>query len=198
MKTRKSLYFPASALIIAAVLLLPLSACQSHKESNSKETGKTEKEEIQPPAMDIHTAAVLGDLKAIRQHIRAGSDLNEREPTVGSTPLISAAVFGKTEVARALIQAGADVNLQNKEGSTALHTAAFLCRVEIVKMLLDSGANKELLNIYGSTPLASVAGPFSEVKPIYDEFSRQLGPLGFKLDYGYLEEARPLVAEMLQ
>lgn len=148
--------------------------------------------------MDIHTATVLGDLDVIQQHIAAGSDLNEREPIVGSTPLISAAVFGKTEVAMALIDAGADINIQNKEGSTALHSAAFLCREEIVKMLLDNGANKDLLNIYGSTPLASVAGPFSTVKAIYDQFSKDLGPLGFKLDYDYLEEARPRIAEMLQ
>ena len=89
---------------------------------------------VKAPNMDIHAATLLGDLEAIEQHIQAGSDLNEKEPAVGSTPLISAAVFGKTEIARALIEAGADVNLKNNEGSTALHTAAFLCRLEIVEI----------------------------------------------------------------
>lgn len=173
------------------ITLLILASCNNKK---AEDAGS----ESTPPTMDIHTATVLGDLKVIQQHIAAGSDLNEREPTMASTPLISAAVFGKTEVARALIEAGADVNLQNNEGSTALHSAAFLCRTEIVKLLLEHGAEKDLENIYGSTPLASVAGPFEEVKAIYDEFSKNLGPLGFKLDYNQLKETRPAIAGMLR
>lgn len=186
MKTR-------NLMIAACSLLLTVAAC-----SIPKEKGSDDKVPVKPPAMDIHTAAVIGDLEAIRQHIEAGSDLDEREPTMHSTPLISASVFGKTEVARALIEAGADVNLKNDEGSTALHTASFLCRKEIVEMLLAHGARKDVLNIYGSTPLASVAGPFEAVKPIYDEFNKNLGPLGFKLDFDRLRETRPVIAGMLQ
>jgi len=148
--------------------------------------------------MDIHTATLLGDLDAIQQHIKAGSDLDEKEPAVGSSPLISAAVFGKSDIARALIEAGADVNLINNEGSTALHSAAFLCRVEIVEMLLANGADKNLQNNYGSTALQSVSGPYADVKFIYEQFSRDLGPLGFKLDYEYVEATRPKIAEILR
>lgn len=77
------------------------------------------------PDVDLHMAALTGNLEAIQQHIQAGSDLNLREPTRGSTPLITAIVFDKPEVAKALIDAGADINLQNNEGSTPLITAAF-------------------------------------------------------------------------
>ena len=83
------------------------------------------KKENPVPEVDLHTAAIMGDLEATQQHIKAGSDLNVKEPTRGSTPLITAAMFGKTEIALALIKAGADINYQNYEGSTALHTAAF-------------------------------------------------------------------------
>ncbi len=114
------------------------------------------------------------------------------------TPLISAAVFGKTEIARVLIEAGAEVNLKNNEGSTPLHSAAFLCRLEIVEMLLENGADKDLLNNYGSTAQQSVMAPFSDVKFIYDQFSKDLGPLGFKLDYEYVEATRPKIAELLK
>ena len=181
-------------------VLLAITACGGQHENSAREKEQSPvlQTNPRPPAMDIHTATVLGDLETIQQHIEAGSDLDEREPTVGSSPLISAAVFGKTEVARALIEAGADVDLQNREGSTALHSAAFLCRTEIVRMLLDAGANKELKNIYGSTALGSVAGPFGDVKGIYDQFSKDLGPLGFKLDYEHLRTARPVIAEMLR
>ena len=137
-------------------------------------------------------------MEAIRGHIAAGTDLDLREATVGSSPLITASVFGKTEVARALVEAGADVNLQNQQGSTALHTAAFLCRTDIVELLLANGADKELKNIFGSTALQSVEGPFSEVEAIYDEFNKNLGPMGIRLDYAQIEHARPIVAGMLQ
>lgn len=189
MKTQLKLYPNRITLILSLPVFVWCTSCGG----NRRETVT-----VRPPTMDIHTAAVLGDMQAIGQHIEAGSDLNEREPTMGSTPLISAAVFGKTGVAEALIRAGADVNLQNREGSTALHTAAFLCRPEIVEMLLENGADPSLKNVYGSTPLQAVAGPFEQVRAIYDEFSRELGPMGFKLDYSYVEETRPRIASMLR
>ena len=200
MKTLLAIIKQASPVLILMLSLAGMAACSSNSTTgNDGQSGTpSATAKVRPPAMDIHTATVLGDMKAIRQHIEAGSDLNEREPSMGSTPLISASLFGKTEVARALMKAGADVNLQNNEGATALHTAAFMCHTEIVQMLLDHGADKSLRNAYGSTPLESVSGPFSEVKPIYDEFNRQLGPLGLKLEDEVLIETRPVVAGMLQ
>jgi len=185
--------------VMLATMLLFIAACSSKQGSSDEEKqSKTTKETPKPPAMDIHAATFMGDMDAISQHIAAGSDLNLKEPTMGSTPLISAAVFGKTEVALALIEAGADVNLQNNEGSTALTSAAFLCRTEIVKTLLANDADKNIRTNAGSTAFESVAGPFEDVKFIYDIFSRDLGPLGLKLDYKQLEETRPVIAEMLR
>ncbi len=182
------------------MILLTAVACNS-KQGNSEEE-KKESEAVElvavAPDMDLHAATFTGNMEAIRQHIAAGSDLNVKEPSMGSTPLISASVFGKTEVAIALIETGADVNLQNNEGSTALTSAAFLCRTEIVKALLEHGADKTIKTNAGSTALESVAGPFEDVRFIYDIFSRDLGPLGLKLDYEQLEETRPVIAEMLR
>jgi len=188
----------ASMMMVAALLILSSCGSNQEKSDSSKKEAETSEVTVKAPNMDIHTATLLGDLDAIKQHIAAGSDLNEKEPSMGSTPLISAAVFGKTEIARALIEGGADVNFKNNEGSTALHSAAFLCRVEIVEMLLANGADKELLNNYGSTALQSVTPPFAAVKPIYEQFNKDLGPLGFKLDYAYAEATRPKIAEMLR
>ena len=184
--------------VITLSVVLFLSACTSGQGKTNEDNKEEVKALVKAPGMDIHTATLLGDLDVIKQHIAAGSNLDEKEPTLGSSPLISAAVFGRTEVARALIEAGADVNLQNNEGSTALHSAAFLCRMEIVEMLLEHGADKEKLNNYGSTALQSVLPAFKDVKPIYDQFSKDLGPLGFKLDYAYVEATRPKIAAILK
>jgi uncharacterized protein len=198
MKTQKIISIKVVATSIMIVTLLTAASCSNQGNSSQKNRKSSESETVKPPNMDIHMAALLGDLDAINQHIKAGSDLNVREPSVGSTPLISAAVFGKTEVAIALIEAGADVNIKNNEGSTALHSAAFLCHTEIVEALLENGADKTLKNNYGNIPFETVAAPFDMVKDIYDIFSKDLGPLGLKLDYTYIEETRPIIAEMLK
>jgi hypothetical protein len=88
-----------------------------------------------PPSVSVQDAARTGNLAAIRQHIKAGSNLNEKEPVGGSSPLNTAAAVGQLEVARALIQGGADVNGRNNNGETPPITPAFLCRTEIVQAL---------------------------------------------------------------
>lgn len=200
MKTQKIISVEMVTIAMLLATLLTFTLCSSRDENSSKDKRQSSVSQTstKPPSMDIHTAALLGDLEAIHQHIKAGSDLNIKEPSAGSSPLITAAVFGKTEAAKALIKAGADVNLKNNDGSTALHTAAFLCRTEIVEMLLDKGADKNVKNNYGSTALASVAGPFNNVKDIYDQFSKDLGPFGLKLDYRHIEVTRPRIADMLR
>ena len=156
------------------------------------------KQKTSAPKVDLHTAAIMGDLEAVQQHIRAGSDLNIKEPTRGSTPLLTAVVFGNTDVALALIDAGANINHQNTEGSTPLITAAFLCRAEIVKALLAKGADKTLRNNAGHTALQSVSRPFEDVKSIYESLATALEPLGLKLDYERIRTTRPVIAEMLR
>ena len=136
-------------------------------------------------------------MNVVKQHITAGTDLNVKDQ-YGSTPLIIASTFGKTDIAKELIDGGADLNIKNNDGSTPLHIAAFFCRTEIVKALLDKGADKSLLNNYGSTAIASVSSEFKDVKPIYDQMSKDLGPLGLKLDYKHLEATRPVIAELLK
>ncbi len=150
------------------------------------------------PTVDLHTAVATGTMEAVQQHIEAGSDLDEREPTRGSTPLITAAVFGRTAVAQALIDGGADVNIQDGDGSTALITAAFFCHAEIVQALLASGADKTLRNQAGHTARDSVSAPFEEVKGIYDGLGAALAPLGVRLDYERIRETRPRITEMLR
>ncbi len=150
------------------------------------------------PKIDIHTAVINGDLNALRQHIAAGTNLDEPDPVGGSSPLITAALFDKKEMAKALLEAGAKINFRNNDGSTALHTAAFFCRTEIVKLLLEKGADKTIRNKWGSTPFESVKAPFVEAKDIYDIMSQLLEPWGINLDYTWIEKTRPEIAAMLK
>ncbi len=150
------------------------------------------------PKIDIHTAVINGDLNALRQHIAAGTNLDEPDPVGGSSPLITAALFDKKEMAKALLEAGAKINFRNNDGSTALHTAAFFCRTEIVKLLLEKGADKTIRNKWGSTPFESVKAPFVEAKDIYDIMSQLLEPWGINLDYAWIEKTRPEIAAMLK
>ncbi len=151
---------------------------------------------IQVPKVSIHEAVFMNNLEAIDGHIAAGSDLNKLDD-YGSGPLNVAATFDRTEAALRLIKGGADLNAKSGDGSTPLHTAAFFGRTEIVEALLTAGVDTSLRNNYGSTALESVIAPFDQVKMIYDQLSRDLGPFGLKLDYDKLEASRPVIAEMI-
>ena len=181
----------AIVTILAAMLLV--GAGYGAQDNPPGENGQPP----EPPGMSLHMAALQGNIDAVRQHIEAGSDLNQKD-MFGSTSLIIAATFGKTEVARALIEAGADLNLKNNDGSTALLTAAFLCRTEIVEALLAGGADTEITNSDGSTAFDAVEGPFDEVKDVYDRIGQALRPFGLELDYEQIKAARPEIAEMLR
>ena len=173
------------------VSFLLLIACSGERE---RETTATTIEAA--PSIGIHEATFSSNVKAIKAHVAAKSDLNEKDE-YGSLPLTIAATFGKTEAAKILIKGGADINARSGDGSTPLHTAAFFCRTEIVKALLAAGADTGLRNNYGVTALESISTPFDDVKMIYDQISKDLGPLGLKLDYDHLQNARPVIAEML-
>ena len=176
--------------------LLTIVACKQGTQPNSGASLSQTK--VKAPKIDINTAVITNNMEALKQHIAAGSNLNEKDPLGGSSPLISACLFGKTEMAIALINAGADLNFINNDGSTALHTASFFCHPEIVKLLLDKGADKTIKNKYGQTAYETVAGSFTDLKPSYDALGKMLEPMGLKLDYAQIEKTRPQIAAMLK
>jgi len=179
-----------AAMLVVMVLMV---VGWGEQANSSEERGQLSK----PPGVSIHVAALRGDIDAIRQHMRSGSDLNQKDQ-FGSTPLIIAITFGKTEAARALIEAGADIDIRTGDGSTPLHVASFFCRTEIVRALLDKGADKHSRNMSGSTPFDNAAAPFDDDKSIYDRIGQALEPLGLDLDYERIKTTRPEIAELLR
>ncbi len=198
---------PNSQLFTIAILIATASIGCSDRGTPTADAKKAQpgsssntvspSEPVSAPDTSLMDAAVKGNAGVVRQHIAAGTDLNQRN-SEGATALIAAASLGQNETAILLIEGGADLEVRNNEGSTALHTAAFLCRMEIVKALLAKGADKDARNNAGSTAFDSVAGPFDDVKPVYDFLQAALGPLGQELNYERIKATRPKMAEILR
>ena len=157
---------------------------------------------VKAPDISLIEAATEGDLDAVKQHIAAGTDLNQKDPNPAgakATALGIAAALGHTEVAIALIEGGANVDQRDKDGSTPLHSAAFLCYQKIVQALLDKGADKNARNNSGSTPLEGVELPWEIVKGFYELLDAIIfKPLGAPLDYERIRATRPEIVEILR
>jgi cytohesin len=104
------------------------------------------------PDNSIGSAARKGNIKAIKQHLAAGADVNAKYAD-GSTPLHFAAVVGRREVVELLIAEGADVNGKGVGGGTPLHYAALGGRKEVAELLIAKGADVNAKRSDGSTPL---------------------------------------------
>ena len=182
-----------SAAIVVSIAVYAQE--EDPKEAQPQREGLAQ--DISVPSASLHMAVIKGNIEIVKQHIQAGTDVNTKEPTVASTPLITASLFGKTEIVILLIESGAQVNYQNNDGSTALHTAAFFCHTQIVRTLLEHGGDVNIRNNSGSTALESVQAPFEMVEGIYDYFKNTLGPLGLVLDYDKIKTTRPKIAEII-
>ena len=133
-------------------------------------------------------AASTGDIKAIKQYIAEGADVNEIHFEM--PPLTWSAMMGQTEAAALLLQHGADINGRNRDGNTALHLAVFLGRAETAELLLKSGADVNAKNDDGATPVDLLAAPW--------EMTRLLSrPLGIELEQEQVEGGKAKIAEML-
>ena len=148
------------------------------------------------PVMDIWTAAGTGNTEAIKQHVAAGTDLNAKEPSGGSTPLLVAALYGQTEAARLLIEKGAKLEIKNNDGATPLLVAVFFCQPETAKLFLEKGADPHAQNNRGETPLDTVAGRWTpELESLYVSIA---GVLQLKLDLEKIKRVRPEMADLLR
>jgi ankyrin repeat protein len=94
-----------------------------------------------------------GDLRAVKEQLANGVDINAGDSEFGVTALSWAALLGDTEIAKFLIEKGADVNAKSRDGSTPLHSAAFLGRAEIAELLIQKGADVNPENYKGETLL---------------------------------------------
>lgn len=96
------------------------------------------------------------DLLLIKNYIKAGADVNERN-VAGGTVLFEAAMMPQNELTIELLQllckSGAQPNATNDLGRSALHVAAMNSRHEFIKILLQSGASPNIKDKNGKTPM---------------------------------------------
>ena len=104
--------------------------------------------------MTLASAIRAGDLAATTTLLRAGADVNRRDPA-GFPPLLLAAGLGQAQLVELLLTAGADVlALEPRMGTSALHKAAQAGHVDVLNLLLDHGAFPDQQSpVLGSTPL---------------------------------------------
>ena len=89
------------------------------------------------PSVDIHQAAKDGNIKAAKEAIAAGADVNAKMG--GGTPLHWAAFGGYKEIVELLIAKGADVNANSDDDGTPLDWAIKYNHTKTVDLLRKHG-----------------------------------------------------------
>lgn len=100
-----------------------------------------------PRRATLFEAVDENDRADILRHLRAGADVNQREPPPnGETPLHYAAGWASTETVRLLLENGADINaraiMEDEEiaDGTPLHSAVAQRKTATVRLLIERGA----------------------------------------------------------
>jgi len=102
------------------------------------EAVKPEPPTAKAPDISIHDAAKDGNIKAVKQHLAAGADVNVKN-NHGRTSLLMAAWWDHKETVELLIGAGADVNAMAGNGVTPLDLSIKLNLAEITELLRKHG-----------------------------------------------------------
>ena len=105
-----------------------------------------------PPDISFEKAISDADIIAVKQHLKAGADVNARNGK-GERPLDFAIQLDSEVIAELLIAEGADMSvLNNVSGNTYLHTAVSNLKYEVAKFLIKKGADVNARNKFRQTP----------------------------------------------
>ncbi|MDD9139996.1 MAG: ankyrin repeat domain-containing protein [Candidatus Cardinium sp.] len=141
---------------IVSFLLIVCNCNNKSQQNNQKQCSN-----------DLHLAASQGNKSRIRNLIKDGAKVNQRDKD-GRTPLHLAADKGYKDCITILIESGADVNQKDnadctpidlffsltKKGSTALHLAAEKGRADCISALIKGGACvAQKSDFFGLAPL---------------------------------------------
>ena len=152
-------------LLLTTIAAVVLVACgESQQSAPAPETPPVEpvveaaqpeptKTKAPPSWIKIHTAAQMGQIEAVKQHLAGGADVNAKDK-YGGTPLHLSATFGHKEIVELLITKGADVNAKGGESMmTPLLGAVAGGHNEIIELLIARDADVNAKSSFGMTPL---------------------------------------------
>ena len=113
------------------------------------------------PNIDIHEAALNGDLNEIKKHINAGTDLNIKSPfPFEQTPLHLAVIAAHLEIVDVLISNGAQVDPIDADGKSPLFYALQgnlsprnKFTPKITSALISNGASTDIVDKNGNHPI---------------------------------------------
>ena len=137
-------------LLFLFALVLPLISCGGSSEKSST------------PSVDLLTAIDQENVTIIKQHIDAGTNINNYPipgglPFEGAQPIHLAVIKDNPEIVKLLLENGAQIDskAKNNDEATPLHWAAFFAQKDMVSLLIESGAPINALDAHGGTPLDS-------------------------------------------
>ena len=102
-------------------------------------------------------AAEKGNIRAVKQHLAAGADVNRKVSDGSFNALDWAVSKGHKDVVELLITEGADVNAKCDIGWTPLHLAAQEGHKEIAELLIAKGVDVNAKTVGEWTPMHSAA-----------------------------------------
>ena len=120
-------------LLLTTIAAVVLVGCATTKQP--------EPPTVKAPDISIHDAVDSGNIKVVKQHLAAGTDVNAKlaHGQGGITPLHAAAVGGRKEIAELLIAEGADANAKGADGWTPLDWAEETNNKETADLLRKHG-----------------------------------------------------------
>ena len=96
---------------------------------------------MQSPVESIHKAAEIGNIRAVKQHLAAGVDVNDIDANK-MTALHWAAMKGQKKAVALLIVEGANLNAKTSKNLTPLNLADNNFENEIAELLIANGASE--------------------------------------------------------
>lgn len=117
-------------------------------------------------------AASFNKSDVLEYYIKAGINIDRKDPTSGMTALACAAANGNVAGAEYLIKQGANVRTRDSEGNEPIMHAARSWSLPMVELLIESGANVMALNDrtekrvfpYSASELVMTKESYPEVK----------------------------------
>jgi pSer/pThr/pTyr-binding forkhead associated (FHA) protein len=134
--TDSSIAKKVAAALLAIVLFAILGVLLTMAFLDKAKTDQSSKTSGPILSTTLHAAAASGKLDAIKEHVKAGRNINAKNE-FGFTPLHSAVSNDRLQAIKLLLELGADPTIRSNDGITPLDLAKIRANSEIVKILSE-------------------------------------------------------------